>query len=374
MDPKENDNGLPGTREDVDNGSLSSSPSEGMAGLMAEEAAAEEGRLRLVLVARKGGFGLPTACPSCLPVYISLKLANARFDLQFDGKNPDSEHIPFVEFGDYVAYNGENGGVVDKLKEDGLLNLDSGFSGQSIPDWISTKAMISSWLADAALYELWVESDGTAADKIYFCDLPWPIRKALHWKQSRAVKNVLGITKLNGAEKEDEIYRKARQAYEALSLRLGDQTFFFEDRPTSLDALFLAHALFVLHTSHEASSLRKLLTSHDNLVKYAENLRRDYLEGGPSSSSVPGVPAEPATPSPAAKPSSSRWTWSSKPKPKQKRERTEEEKSFRRRAKYFLLTQLVSVVVFLTILGPIAAHEELEMDDDDDDDDMGYGY
>lgn len=50
----------------------------------------EEAGLRLVLVARKGGFGLPTACPSCLPVYVSLRLANVPFDLHFDSKNPDS--------------------------------------------------------------------------------------------------------------------------------------------------------------------------------------------------------------------------------------------------------------------------------------------
>ena len=61
----------------------------------------------------------------------------------------------------------------------------------------------------------------------------------------------------------------------------------------------------------------------------------------------------------------------SKPRPKQKREKTEEEKSFKKRAKYFLLTQLVSVVVFLTLLGPMAAQEELEMDDDED---VDYEY
>ena len=114
--------------------------------------------------------------------------------------------------------------------------------------------MINSWLNTAALYELWVESDGTVADAIYFSDLPWPIRRILHWKQSRDNKNLLGITKLNALEKEDEvlhwflsyryiffcgsevrricgqIYRKAKQAYEALSLRLGDQKFFFDNR------------------------------------------------------------------------------------------------------------------------------------------------
>ncbi|CAA6671162.1 unnamed protein product [Spirodela intermedia] len=326
---------------------------------MGDEAKGEEGGLRLVLVTRKGGFALPTACPSCLPVYVSLKLAKVPFDLHFDSKNPDSDHIPFIEFGDYVAYNNENGGVIDRLKEDGIVDLDSSLPGQSFPDWLSMKAM------------LWVESDGSTADTIYFSDLPWPIRKVLHWKQSRAVRNIMGITKLNAAEREGEIYRKAKQAYKALSLRLGDQTFFFENRPTSLDAVFLGHALFVLQASPETSTLRKLLSSHDNLVKYVENLKGEFLEAGSSSSSMPGFPSEPPTSSTSAKPSS-HWTWSSKPKPKEKRERTEEEKAFRRRAKYFLLTQLVSVVVFLTLLGPIAAHEELEMDEDDDD--LSYEY
>ena len=41
----------------------------------------------------------------------------------------------------------------------------------------------------------------------------------------------------------------------------------------------------------------------------------------------------------------------SKSRPKAKRERAEEEKTFRRRAKYFLATQLVAMLVFLTISG-----------------------
>lgn len=60
------------------------------------------------------------------------------------------------------------------------------------------------------MYELWVESNGSNADAIYFSDLPWPIRRVLHWKQSRAVKNIMGITKLNAAEREDEVLRDLR--------------------------------------------------------------------------------------------------------------------------------------------------------------------
>ncbi|KAI8018984.1 Signal peptidase complex catalytic subunit SEC11C [Camellia lanceoleosa] len=55
---------------------------------------------------------------------------------------------------------------------------------------------------------------------------------------------------------------------------------------------------------------------------------------------------------------------SSKPKSKPKKEKTEEERKFRRRAKYFLVTQLVVVLVFLSLLGG-SDDAEVELDDDD---------
>lgn len=59
----------------------------------------------------------------------------------------------------------------------------------------------------------------------------------------------------------------------------------------------------------------------------------------------------------------------SKPKTKTKKEKTKEEKTFRRRAKYFVATQLVAVLLFLTLMGR-ADDAEVELDDDDE----GYDY
>ena len=101
-----------------------------------------------------------------------------------------------------MAYNNEKGGVIERLKQDGTIDMDS--EVYSVPDWISTKAMLSSWLADALKYELWVGSDGTA-EKIYCSDLPWPIGKALFLKQVYNVKKQLGITKDNAEQKEEEV-------------------------------------------------------------------------------------------------------------------------------------------------------------------------
>lgn len=113
------------------------------------------------------------------------------------------DQIPFVEFGDHVAYNNEKGGVIQSLKDDRVVDLDSDVCG--IPEWVSTKTMVESWLADAVMYELWVGSDGSSAHKIYYSDLPWPIGKCLYFKQTYMVKQLLGITKENAERREEEV-------------------------------------------------------------------------------------------------------------------------------------------------------------------------
>ncbi|CAN4084920.1 unnamed protein product [Withania somnifera] len=269
-------------------------------------------REKLTLVTRKSSFGLPTSCPDCLPVYIYLKFSGTPFDLDFNLINPDSAQIPYVESGTYVAYNNEKGGVIRSLIEGGFVDLDSQVCG--IPEWISTKAMVDSWLADATIYELWVGSDGTSARKIYYSDLPWPLGNILYLKQVHVVKQILGITKDSAERREEE----------------------------------------------ETSVLRSKLLEYDNLVRYIEKYKSELVDSSASSSSGTQSQSDLSSSVPR-RPS----RWNSKPKSKPKREKTEEEKKFRRRAKYFLVTQLVAVLVFHSLLGGSDV-SEVELDEDDD--------
>ncbi|CAI0427817.1 unnamed protein product [Linum tenue] len=305
------------------------------------------------LVARKPYFGLPTACPVCLPVYIYLKFARCPFNLEINSAYPDSDQIPYVEGGTYVAYNNEKGGVIQQLKQDGVVDLDSEFS--SLPEWVSMKAMMSSWLADAITYELWLGSGENSAKQIYYSDLPWVIGKVLFVKQVYDVKQRFNISKQNAEKKEEEIYDRAKAAYRALSTMLGEQDFLFENRPTSLDADLVGHVLFTLKALPEDSVIRAALLEHGNLVRYAERHKNDFLTSGQSSASASNFQPPPS----AAQASSS-----SKPKRKPKREKTEEEKSFQRKAKYFIGAQLVAVLLFLSLLG---SSSKADLDEDDED-------
>lgn len=315
-----------------------------------------EGGDGLVLVVRKSAYGLPTACPVCLPAYIYLKLANISFNTHYNLINPDSDALPSIEFGDIAGFHNETGGIFGFLSKEDIVDLDSGIPSHSLPDWLALKALICLYLNDAILYELWVNHNHKIAEEIYFSDLPWPIGKILYWKQRRSVMQRLGVNSSNGQEREAELYRNAAAAYEALSTKLGDQTFLFENKPTSLDAIFLGHILFVLHTFNDSSTLRKELMKHDNLVKYAENLKTKFLEASGSSPLLRSAPGFTSSSRTGAKYKG--------PNKKDTKPKTEEEKTFRRRAKYFLITQFIAVLVFLTLMGSIN-EGEVEMEDED---------
>ncbi|CAL9223564.1 unnamed protein product [Arabidopsis halleri] len=304
------------------------------------------------LVARKPSFDLPTACPNCLPAYIYLKLAQLPFELAFNSTFPDSDELPYFESGTYVAYNNEDGGVIEKLKKDGIVNLDSQL--QSLPDYLSLKALIVSWLEEALTYEIWVGTEGISTTKIYYSDLPWVISKVLFYKQTYMAKNRLGITKENTEQREKQIYKRASEAYEALSTRLGEQKFLFEDRPSSLDAFLLSHILFIIQALPVTSMLRCKLLEHSNLVRYAEKLKSEFLEASSSS------PSPPLHSFPSSFPRKS-----SKPKSKPKVEKTEEEKKFKKRARFFLAAQFLAVVIYVSVMGG-GSSEELEYEDEDD--------
>ncbi|CAN1811313.1 Mitochondrial outer membrane import complex protein METAXIN [Linum perenne] len=305
------------------------------------------------LVARKPYFGLPTACPVCLPLYIYLKFARFPFNLEFNSAYPDSDQIPYIEAGTYVAYNNEKGGVIQYMKQDGVVDLDAEFS--SDPEWVSMKAMISSWLADAITYELWIGSADSSSMKIYYSDLPWVIGKGLFVKQVYDVKQQLHITKQNVEQRESE--QRINGSVSTVTIPILYQTkLFLLCRPTSLDADLVAHVLFTVQALPEESVLRTALLEHGNLIRYAEKHNNDLLKSGPSSASLPQFPS----------PASSQASSSSKSKRKPKREQTEEEKAFKRKAKYFLGAQLVAVLLFLSLLGSSGA-SDMGIDEDDED-------
>ncbi|KAG0591596.1 hypothetical protein KC19_1G186900 [Ceratodon purpureus] len=313
----------------------------------------------LVLVTRPPAFGLPTACPACLPAFLYLRMAAVSFQEQVTAVEPDSEDLPSVEYGENVGFASENGGVVEFLRREKIVDLDAGLSDSEKAELETCKAMMESWVADASAYELWMRDNDRQCKAVYFAQLPWGLVQALDWKQRVAVMQRLGVTPENAAVRSEELYRKAGNAYSALSVLLGDQKFFFNNRPTSLDALVLGHLLFHMKVPFEISTLKGEISKHQNLVNYAESWSKQLLgeDGAPIDAAfqpkVPPPPPPPARAAPAKE----------KEKPA-KKPRSEKDILFKKRAKYFVIAQFVAVLMYVVFAG-----FEVEGDDEVGDDD-----
>jgi len=129
---------------------------------------------------------------------------------------------------------------------------------------------------------------------------------------------------------------------------------FSSHRPSSLDAFLLSHILFIIQALPVTSVLRCKLLEHSNLVRYAEKLKSEFLEASSSS------PSPPLHSFPSSFPRKS-----SKPKSKPKVEKTEEEKKFKKRARFFLAAQFLAVVIYVSVMGG-GSSDELEYEDEDD--------
>ncbi|KAJ7571717.1 hypothetical protein O6H91_01G174600 [Diphasiastrum complanatum] len=328
--------------------------------------AAVEENLNYVLLVRNGAWGLPTACPNCLPSYLYLKFAGLTFEVEYAPRLPDSEDLPILEYGLYAAFSSETGGIEGFLKNEKIADLDSGLTDSEKLDLQVYKALTTSWLADATLCELWSKDNDAIAREVYFSSLPWPISKILNWKMHRSAFQKLGITAENASYRKTEILSKATAAYEALALRLGDQKYFFESKPTSLDAVVLGHILFHLHAPLENPTLKDEIQKHKNLVMYAEVHKAELLANSiPSFSYFSPAPASASTSTSASRSTASTSTAATSEKTQKKADI--KDAIFKKRARYFVLTQLAVVILYVVLTGIRYEEETIEDDNNDDD-------
>lgn len=118
-----------------------------------------------------------------------------------------ADNLPLLEYGDVVGYGSDTGGIIGVLKRERICDLDEGLPDSAKADVNAYTSIVNSWLADALLYELWLKENGATVAEVYLSSLPWPINKAIDWKQRRSVQVHLGINTENASERAAEVRR-----------------------------------------------------------------------------------------------------------------------------------------------------------------------
>lgn len=108
------------------------------------------------------------------------------------------------------------------MRRENIADLDHGLADLDKADLHAYTAIVSSWLADALLYELWLKENDATVAIVYFSSLPWPINKAIDWKQRRSVMGRLGITSENVAERSAEVRFHGNESFSFAFVEIQD--------------------------------------------------------------------------------------------------------------------------------------------------------
>ncbi|KAI8880481.1 hypothetical protein K501DRAFT_335374 [Backusella circina FSU 941] len=226
----------------------------------------------------------------CLQIQMYLKFCNVDYVIS-NSNEPEAsptEKLPFLATVVGSIYGEEE--ILNWVKE--TLNKEKTLASEK--DQQQSKAfetLVQTKLKAALLFSMWLEPINASeiTYKSYFGHVPSPVDKVVSFKQqNKVVQSLLADRDILVRE---EIYQDAAKTLEALSVKLGDNTYFFgSSEPTWLDAVVFSHLHCILsmpqivdgqftdEERQQASTLHKLVRKHENLVKYSKAIYENWLK------------------------------------------------------------------------------------------------
>ncbi|XP_072021121.1 metaxin-2-like [Amphiura filiformis] len=162
------------------------------------------------------------------------------------------------------------------------LSLSEDLSGPQKSELKAYMALTINRLKLAELYVTWQDKHSSEAitKPRYGSPYPWPLQHLLPWMKQREMKRYLKVQEWSDKTVE-QVHAEVNLCCKALSDKLGEQYYFFLDRPTELDALVYGHLNSLLTTKFTSVQLAEDVQRYPNLVRFCERITERYFtEGG----------------------------------------------------------------------------------------------
>ncbi|CAL3972504.1 hypothetical protein PZA11_004392 [Diplocarpon coronariae] len=231
--------------------------------------------------------GRPSVNPSCLKWQTFLNIAGIEHRLlssnnhaspsgalpfllpAFQGSDNSQESLVPISSSKFEKYAAENGGKVEET-------ADMRYSAY--------QSLLDSRIRDAWLFTLYLEplNFSAVAYPLYVSPTSSnPLVRASISHQLRAAAEA-ELLKHTSAIDTDDLYSEADKAFEALSILLGEDAWFFgSGKPALFDASVFAYTQLLLddELGWKEQKLCRALRARDNLVQHRERLRARYYSG-----------------------------------------------------------------------------------------------
>uniref|UniRef100_A0A4W3IUR3 Metaxin-2 n=1 Tax=Callorhinchus milii TaxID=7868 RepID=A0A4W3IUR3_CALMI len=183
---------------------------------------------------------------------------------------------PFIHVGNHVV--SELGPIVQFAKAKGH-SLSEGLDEVQKAEMKAYMELVNNMLLTAELYIQWC--DDSTSSKItrsrYGSPYPWPLNHILAYQKQWEIRRKMKAIGWAGKNLE-QVYEDVDQCCQALSQRLGNQSYFFNRQPTELDALVFGHLFTILTTQLTNDALSEKVKNYENLVKFCRRVEQNYFE------------------------------------------------------------------------------------------------
>lgn len=218
----------------------------------------------------------PNLSPFCVKLETYLKMANIPYDVVLTTKTDKSPKgkMPYIKYNDVMM--SDSSFIIEKLMQDFGDSTETHLSPALKAQGLAIQRLCEDHLAYALMYFRWIDDTSWPFFKeIVFGKMPTPLKLAIPKIVQKGVRTKL---KENGIldHSRDEILQLSKQNLKALSDILGDQKFFFGDRPTLTDAIVFAF-VGMIHFENFDNPLKTILKGFPELKNHSENMKNIFF-------------------------------------------------------------------------------------------------
>ena len=232
---------------------------------------------KLRLFAFGSGWGVPfeTAAPFPLKLATWLRMAEIPYEFVIandPGKGPKGKS-PWIEHGSVRM--GDSSLIIEYLEKHFGIDLDTQLDAQQRALAISVQRMLEEHYHQCFEHQLFFGQGAESRLQEFAATMPIPISWLLPTVLKRTFTTQLYARGM-GRHSEEVIIAQGKEDLDALSVLLGDQTYFLGDQPSSIDACvfgFLGVSLYVAGDN----PLYQYGAEHENLMRYCERMRAEYF-------------------------------------------------------------------------------------------------
>ena len=228
-----------------------------------------------------GRWGLVTVSPFCLKLDAFFRMTGIEHEsitaaTPFGGPK---KKAPWIEYqGRKLA---DSTLIIDFLKGEFGVDPDAHLDARQLSTGVAIQRLVEENLYWCMVYDRWCrEANWPILKGSVLGDIPMPARALLAPYARRSVRKQLAGQGM-GLHSPEEIDAIAAKDIAALAGILGEQPFFFGEKPSMIDATvysLLANIVFVPF----ASPMKDAIGSHPNLAAWLERFRARYYPEGSS--------------------------------------------------------------------------------------------